>query len=317
MTTDELKDILQRGEGRRVEFKLAWDGVPVSLFPSVAAMLNREGGVIVLGVDDQGTIIGINPSCLEQMKKDIVTSLNNPEIIQPPVNLPVYQMVSDGATLLCLKVPVSSQVHFCKGVIYDRENDSDLAICDDTRISDLYFGKRQTFSESEMLKHLRFDDFDKRLFDKTRAIVSAADHTHPWVEADDMTILRTSQLYRRDLRRKFFAEFGWTDEPGFIFDFAGLDMKKVPQGITEGIKQLPLDIRFSNIEDPNVFLFQKGSSWAEKGGKLLSKRTLHILRILILCVELLIIDKPNSPDQKYRLTRKGKLFLGGFELLNT
>lgn len=531
MTTDELKDILQRGEGRRVEFKLAWDGVPVSLFPSVAAMLNREGGVIVLGVDDQGTIIGINPSCLEQMKKDIVTSLNNPEIIQPPVNLPVYQMVSDGATLLCLKVPVSSQVHFCKGVIYDRENDSDLAICDDTRISDLYFRKRQTFSESEILKHLRFDDFDKRLFDKTRAIVSAADHTHSWVEADDMTILRTSQLYRRDPRtgdegftlasalifgkddviqsllpgykvdvlvrivdlyryddrlaplrtnlidtyqlvmeflkskpylpekfflegdqrkdlrelifreivgnmivhreytsahttelviykdrvevtnpnnplfkgilspdsfspfaknptiRKFFAEFGWTDEQGsgiknvtkylkiytngaspifieddkfrsiiplsfsvfgnkapLIFDFAGLDMKKVSQGITEGIKQLPLDVRFSNIEDPDVFLFQKGSSWAEKGGKLaqlrinkintirfddfqkggswaekggklLSKRTLHILRILILCVELLIIDKPNSPDQKYKLTRKGKLFLGGFESL--
>lgn len=295
MTTDELKDILQRGEGRRVEFKLAWDGVPVSLFPSVAAMLNREGGVIVLGVDDQGTIIGINPSCLEQMKKDIVTSLNNPEI----------------------KIPVSSQAHSCNGVIYDRENDSDLAICDDTRISDLYFRKRQTFSESEILKHLRFDDFDKRLFDKTRAIVSAADHTHPWVEADDMTILRTSQLYRRDLRRKFFAEFGWTDEPGFIFAFSGLDMKKVPQGITEGIKQLPLDVRFSNIKDPDVFLFQKGSSRVEKGGKLLSKRTLHIIRILILCIELMIIDKPNSPDQKYRLTRKGKLFLGGFELLNT
>ncbi len=117
--------------------------------------------------------------CVEQMKKDIVTTLNNKEVVNPPVNFPLYQLEMDGKIILCIKIPVSSQIHSYKGVIYDRENDSDIRIADDSRISDMYFRKRNTFSESEILGHLRLEDFNPRLFDKTRAVVRSADSTHP------------------------------------------------------------------------------------------------------------------------------------------
>jgi hypothetical protein len=95
--------------------------------------------------------------------------------------------------------------------------------------------------------------------------------------------------------------------------------------------------------------FQKGSSWAEKGVKLLPKRTLAILKVLIIClvpvkieeikqnlifgsrdklrelylnplrkegmIEITVRDKPNSPEQRYVVTEKGRLFLGGFEII--
>jgi predicted transcriptional regulator len=31
-------------------------------------------------------------------------------------------------------------------------------------------------------------------------------------------------------------------------------------------------------------------------------------------IELMIKDKPNSPEQRYILTEKGRMFLGGFEI---
>ena len=500
MNIEELNIILTKGENTRTEYKEAREALPLSFYQTVVSFLNREGGVIVLGAADDGRVTGINPSGIEQLKKDMVTALNNKEIINPPVNFPFYQLEKDGNALLCLKIPVSSQVHSYKGVIYDRENDSDMILTDDARISEIYFRKRNTFSESEIVKHLRLDDFEPRLFDKTRSIVSAVNSTHPWIEADNMTILRDSQFYRRDRRigeegftlagalifgkdeviqsllpaykvdvlvrikdldrfddriaplrtnlietyqtvmeflktrpylperfylegdqrkdlrelifrelvgnmivhreytsahttemviyadrveirnpnkplfkgvlsldafspyaknpsiRKFFAEFGWTDElgsgvknvrkylkiyangakPVFIEDekfhsiiplsnpvfgdkaelvlsFAGLDVDLLSNEVLDEMKQLALFTSLAKISDPDSFLFQKGSSWAEKGVKLksvrinkindlrfddfqkgsswaekgvklLSKRTLTILKLLMICL---------------------------------
>ncbi len=228
MNLDELNIILSRGENIRTEYKEAREKVPGGFYQSVVSFLNREGGVIVLGADDEGKVTGIEAASIEQLKKDIVTALNNTEIIQPPVNFPLYQLVQGEKLVLCLKIPVSSQIHSYKGVIYDRENESDIAIEDDARISEMYFRKRHSFSESEILRHLRLEDFDQRLFAKTRLVISAADHSHPWIEADNMTILRDSQLYRRDHRT---GEEGFTLAAALIF---GKD--EVIQSILPGYK---------------------------------------------------------------------------------
>jgi ATP-dependent DNA helicase RecG len=108
------------------------------------------------------------------------------------------------------------------------------------------------------------------------------------------------------------------------------------------------NIRMNEIKDIHVNDFQKGASLAEKGRKLLSKRNITLLSVIAMCVnpvkindlltvlkfhsrdrfrelyltplrhcaliEQTIKDKPNSPDQKYMLTEKGKMFIGGFEV---
>ena len=92
MILDDLYKILYRGEDLHTEFKQAKAKVPASFYETVVSFLNREGGVIVLGADDDGTITGIDDDAVEQMKKDIVTALNNKDVINPPVNFPIYQL---------------------------------------------------------------------------------------------------------------------------------------------------------------------------------------------------------------------------------
>ncbi|HNW88507.1 MAG TPA: putative DNA binding domain-containing protein [Bacteroidales bacterium] len=214
MTNEELNMVLARGEGTRTEYKQARTKVPSDLYESVCAFLNKEGGIIILGADNYGNVTGIDPACMEQMKKDIVTALNNKDVIDPPVNYPIYPAEKDGEKLLCLKIPVSSQVHTCAGVIFDRENDSDFRILDDARKAEIYFRKRQNFTENTIYPHMTMDDLDESLFEKARKLLKIENSFHPWLEMDNMSVLRSAQLYRKDLST---GEDGLTLAAALIF----------------------------------------------------------------------------------------------------
>ena len=58
----ELKGILARGETLTVEFKSDLKGLPDrDLVAAVVAMANTQGGLILLGVEDDGTVTGVQP----------------------------------------------------------------------------------------------------------------------------------------------------------------------------------------------------------------------------------------------------------------
>jgi ATP-dependent DNA helicase RecG len=78
---------------------------------SICAFLNRSGGQVVLRVADDGTITGIKEDALDQMKKDMVTGLNNPQKLNPPLYILPEEIEIDGNLLLFLNIPKSSQVH--------------------------------------------------------------------------------------------------------------------------------------------------------------------------------------------------------------
>lgn len=46
--------LLKQAENIRLEFKEARVALPTNLFETICAMLNREGGDILLGVNDSG-----------------------------------------------------------------------------------------------------------------------------------------------------------------------------------------------------------------------------------------------------------------------
>ncbi len=66
MNRQELLKLLQSGESTTVEYKEAKSGMPSSLFDTVASFLNRDGGTILLGVADDGTVTGIAPSSVDK-----------------------------------------------------------------------------------------------------------------------------------------------------------------------------------------------------------------------------------------------------------
>ncbi len=215
MAPDEILLLLSQGEGTRIEFKESTLAVPASFYETVCAFLNKEGGTVLLGVTDDGEVQGIARELVERQVKSIVTAGNDPDLIQPPTTLqPVAVELEAGQWIIVVRISVSSQVHMCRRVHYDRENDSDLRLTDEGRIKELYFRKRQVFTESQIYRYLRVEDLDPNLFVKGRRLIRAANPAHPWLAYTDEELLRSSLLHRRDFQT---GEEGLTLAAALIF----------------------------------------------------------------------------------------------------
>ena len=75
MTETELLTLIRGGENIRVEFKKSTNDVTKDVYDTVCSFSNREGGIIVLGVKDNGEVLGIDPDAIDRIKKDFVTSI--------------------------------------------------------------------------------------------------------------------------------------------------------------------------------------------------------------------------------------------------
>ena len=64
-----IKHIISQGEGLTIEFKKAKEELPLNLFETVCAFLNRNGGNILLGINDDRSVEGVNPVKAESFCK--------------------------------------------------------------------------------------------------------------------------------------------------------------------------------------------------------------------------------------------------------
>jgi len=176
---------------------------------------NTDGGTILLGVSDDGEITGINPASEIKIKKDLITALNSPDCINPPVLVEPFSINHPKGLVIVVQVPVSSQVHKYHDRIYRRSFESDLDITDDqVQVSELYLRKRNFFTEAQIIPHLTMADLDPSLFEKARIIIRKFRVDHPWLLVGEEQMLRDASLWRKD----FYAnQQGLTLAAGLIF----------------------------------------------------------------------------------------------------
>lgn len=82
MLKSELDQIIANGENSGVEFKRD-DCRPEQLAREIVAMVNLNGGIVLLGVEDDGTISGIERKNLEEWVMDTVVSRKIHPLILP------------------------------------------------------------------------------------------------------------------------------------------------------------------------------------------------------------------------------------------
>lgn len=203
MKQEELKHITHQHEQRTIEYKEAYNELPGNLFDTVCAFLNRDGGVIVLGVHNDGTITdGVNPRAIDQMCKNIANISNNPELLKPTFLLqpePVEWVDNaDKKQVIVIQVPASSQVHRFKNRIFDRSVDGDFELRTDAEISALYLRKSTEYSENRIYPYLRLEDLRAESIDLARTLMKNLRPDHPWLNLSVMDMLKQANLYRRD-----------------------------------------------------------------------------------------------------------------------
>ena len=201
MTIEDVRHIIERSEGTTIEFKDATGGVPGSFYESAVSFSNTDGGVILLGVDDDGVIMGLTKEACKHMQKDLVTALNTPDCVWPSIYVQPFSVsLQEGEVLVC-QVAASSQVHGYNGRIFIREDEADIDVTDNQqRISDLYLRKRNFFTESVIYPHLTMEDLDASLFDKARSLIRGYRSDHPWLMLNNEELMKSSSLWVKDFR---------------------------------------------------------------------------------------------------------------------
>jgi len=173
--------------------------------------------------------------------------------------------------------------------------------------------------------------------DDLHKILARGENTHTksklnteTIEAIEVLELATEYSNIESPDELFFkkgASLGWS------WSQKGVEYQKIRMQINSGLQ---------------FFDFEQGWSWSQKGIKLFEKRTITLFDILLICLnsqniekiqfmidfntrnklrelylnplrqesllEYTIKDKPNSPDQRYITTEKGRRFLGGFDI---
>ncbi len=195
---NNIEKILKQGEGLTSEFKRAKDKLPSNLFESVCALLNRSGGNILLGVNDDKTIEGINPDRVEALCKEVVNLSNNPQKLFPTFLLDAKILEINGQKLIHILVPNSSQVHKCNNKIFDRSNDGDFVLNTTEQIKNLYLRKSSLYSENTIYPYLQVSDFESGVVERVRKLIRIQRSEHPWNELNDEEFYKTAGLWRKD-----------------------------------------------------------------------------------------------------------------------
>ena len=199
MTQEQLQQIIQNGENISVEFKKCTTELTHTVFETVCSFLNRTGGHLILGVDNNGKIIGVNANSIESMIKNFVNTVNNPELLNPTFYFSPEVFSIDGKQIIYIYIPESSQVHRYKGRVYDRVSDSDNDITNSHYlINNIYLRKNVEFTENKVFPYLEIADLNSDTFKTARNLAGVWNDKHPWLKMNEDEILRSCGLWRRD-----------------------------------------------------------------------------------------------------------------------
>jgi ATP-dependent DNA helicase RecG len=88
MNLDKITALIQNGESHTVEFKKSTAQLKPA-FESVCAFLNAQGGIVLIGVSDNGKIVGQDVS--DNTRQEIAREINK---IEPPAQLNVSYILS-------------------------------------------------------------------------------------------------------------------------------------------------------------------------------------------------------------------------------
>lgn len=199
MDTNKLRNVLSIGETVAVEFKRCGAGIMPDTYETVCSFLNRHGGDIYLGIEDNGTVIGVPKNEEANIIKNFIKMISNPEVIAPTVYLSPEILECDGKSIIHIHVPPSSEVHSYKKVIYDRVDDADVKVTATGQIAAMYIRKQNIFTEKKIYpyvkdEHLRFD-----LLPRIRQMAVNRYQDHPWKTMSDTELLQSAGLIGEDM----------------------------------------------------------------------------------------------------------------------
>jgi len=174
MTEAELLALIKEGESLRLEFKRDAPLSEADLVEAVACLANTEGGWLLLGVEDDGTISGLHPSRQPVNPARIQALITNKT--NPSVPVEVHVVPTSKGTVLAIKVPkVSGLVGLSDGRVPRRyiagRGKPECRFLTHFEIATRWAEIRQQDYTAQVLPDASWEDLDPLEFERLRQVV--------------------------------------------------------------------------------------------------------------------------------------------------
>ena len=233
MTIDEIKKLIQNGEKIDVEFKESRNALTKDVFDTVCSFNNRNGGHILLGVNDKRDIVGVSEDKVDKVIKEFTTSINNSQKMYPPLYLLPEVFEIDSKKVIYIRVPEGYQVCRHNGRIWDRSYEGDINITDHAElVYKLYARKQGSYFVNKVYPNLDIDFLDASVIAKAKRMAVARNKNHVWENMSDEELLRSANLILTDPETKLE---GITLAAILLFGKDNSIMSVLPQHKTDAI----------------------------------------------------------------------------------
>ena len=161
MTQQEVNLFIQQGEGYNVEFKQAIPSKASDLADEVCAFANAAGGVVIIGVTDKGTVLGVT---MDNVARSRLQNILN--AIEPHIHVQVHEVQLEDKTVLCIECPSGKQKPYTvSGSIIVRNGPNSEKITAVERMREFFQQSDRIFFDEVVCKNFSYpDDFDAQYF---------------------------------------------------------------------------------------------------------------------------------------------------------
>ena len=238
---------LDWAECEEIEFKSARGGLPKSLWESYSALANTHGGVILLGVTDDGSVCGVdNPAAL---KKAFWDTINNRGKVSTNLlsNANVADVMTNAGPILAIRVPQATRyqrpVYLGQNPLtgtFRRNYEGDYH-CTEQEVGRMLSDRAEDPADSRILEGFSLEDLDRQSLQQYRQRFISHKPMHPWLSEDDTGLLAKLGGWRKDRN---------TGLEGITV--AGILMFGTNEAISEAVPQYHVDYREKLSDDPEV-----------------------------------------------------------------
>ena len=230
-----------------LEFKSARGGLPRSLWETYSAMANSYGGVILLGVEDDGVISGVQD--VAKLKTDLWNTLNNRGKVNTNLltESDVVAVEQKEAIILAIRIPRATRyqrpVFIGQNPLtgtYRRNYEGDYH-CTEREVGRMLSDRDEDSADSRILEHYTLEDVDLRSLHQYRNHFASLRLGHPWIGEDDQTFLTKLGGWRKDRAEGIEG-----------LTVAGLQMFGKDESLREALPQYHVDYREKLSDDPAI-----------------------------------------------------------------
>ena len=194
----QLRDIIEEGENDRIEFKRCGNQPEKDLFETICAFANTFGGTILLGVEDDGSLTGVDPDQVLPVTRNVLNVVNNSNAFDVPVSLEFEHIEIGDRQIIKIDVPNSPQMHSYKGKVYERRGDADVVVRGSAPLAELCIRKQGIYTEQRIFEHVSLSDLREDLIDEARRLALAKRKDHPWEAMTNAQLVESAGLFGKD-----------------------------------------------------------------------------------------------------------------------